>query len=74
MPGPIVQSVASLIANPGVVSLILAEPHTFKEMIMKYFYSHSPPSGLLSVTSKSYALRTGKPLHLFLACPVTVST
>ena len=32
MPGPVVQSVASLIADPGVMSLIPAWPHTFVEI------------------------------------------
>ena len=33
--GSVAQSVASQIADPGVVSLIPAWPHTFIEMIMK---------------------------------------
>ena len=31
-PGPVAQSVASLVADPGVVSLIQAWPHTFVEI------------------------------------------
>ena len=38
MPGPVEQLVAILIADPGVMSLILAWPHTL------LFYSHSRPS------------------------------
>ena len=33
--GPVAQYVASLTADPGVASLILAQPHTFWRLIMK---------------------------------------
>ena len=35
--GPIAQSVASLIANTGIMSLILAWPHTFEEIDYEIF-------------------------------------
>ena len=67
LPGRIAQSVMCLtadmclIANPGVVSLILALSHTFEE-IMKYFllpFSSLPliQEGLLSVTSESMCMK-----------------
>ena len=35
--GPVTQSVASPIADPGVISLIPAQPHTFVEIDCKTF-------------------------------------
>ena len=37
MPCPVEQSVASLIADPGVVSLITVQPHTFLEIDHEIF-------------------------------------
>ena len=56
--GPVVQSVASPIADPEVVSSILAQPHTFVQIDCEIFYTvilllHLIQEGLLSVTSKS---------------------
>ena len=48
---PIAQSVARLIADPGVVSSIPARSHTFMEIDHEIF--HSPPSTDSSVTSES---------------------
>ena len=61
MSGPIAQSVASLIAVPGVVSLIPAQPHTLVEICCEIFSTIIllPPliqEGLLSVTSVSISL------------------
>ena len=58
IPGPIVQLVASPIADPGVVSLILARSHTFVEIDREIFSTTILlllliQEGLVSVTSKS---------------------
>ena len=37
LPGPVAQSVTSRIADPGVVSSIPAQPHTFAEIDHKIF-------------------------------------
>ena len=68
MPGPVAQSVASQIADLGVVSYIPARPHTFMES-WNIFLGHSPPliqKGLLSVTREcmTCALSTGELLSL----------
>ena len=52
------QSVASLIADPGVLSSIPALPHTFMEVDFEIFspvilFLQLIQEGLLSVTSKS---------------------
>ena len=58
MPGPVAQSIASLIADLEIVSLILSWPHTFL-MIDREIFSMVIlllpliQEGLLSVTSKS---------------------
>ena len=44
MLGPVVQSVASLITDPGVLSSIPALSHVFMEIDHEIFSSHSPPS------------------------------
>ena len=56
--GPVAQSVASLIADPGVVSSIPAWPHIFMEIYHEIFSAVIHlllliQEGLLSVTSKS---------------------
>ena len=43
-PGPVVQSVASPTADPGVVSLARPSRILSWRLIMKKFYDHSPPS------------------------------
>ena len=55
---------ASLTADPGVASLVLARSHTFVEIDHEInFYGHSPPfrwiiqEGLLSVTSESMCMK-----------------
>ena len=58
LPGPVVQSVVSLIADPGVMSLIPAWSYTFMEIdrgILSTVVLLLPliQEGLLSVTSKS---------------------
>ena len=58
MPGPIAKSVASLIADTGVVSWISAQPYTFTEIyfeIVSMVILLLPliKEGLLSVTSGS---------------------
>ena len=55
--GPLAQSVANLIADPVVVSLIPARPHTFIEIDCKIFSTvillvPLIQEGLFSVTSK----------------------
>ena len=54
---PIVQLVASLIADPGVMNSILAQPHTFVEIDHEVFstaiHLQLVQEGLLSVTSES---------------------
>ena len=52
--GPIAQSVASPTADPGVVSLIPAQTHTFVEIDIILFILLLPliQEGLLSFTSK----------------------
>ena len=57
-PNPVVQLVASQIADPGVMSSILALPHTFVEIDHEIFstvilFLPLIQEGLLSVTSKS---------------------
>ena len=45
----VVQTVGSLIADPGIVSTILARPYTFVEIYHKIFsmvIGHSPPADL----------------------------
>ena len=42
--GPIVQSVVSLTADPGVTSSIPARSHTLLVEILNNFYDHPPPS------------------------------
>ena len=42
--GPVAQSVASVIADPGLLSLIEARSGTFVEIYHVIFFSHSPPS------------------------------
>ena len=54
----VAQSVASPIADPGLVSSILAQPHTFMEIYLKIFSTAILllpliQEGLLSVTSES---------------------
>ena len=44
LPSPIAQLIASQIADPGVVSLIPARPHTFMEIDHEIFSSHFLPS------------------------------
>ena len=55
--GPVAQMVASTIADPGVASLILAQPHTFVEIYPEIFSMlilllPLIQEGLLSVTSE----------------------
>ena len=60
---PVTQSVASLIADPGILSLIQAQPHNFSEIDHEIFSTvvllPLIQGGLLSVTSESIALSTG---------------
>ena len=55
MPGPVAQSFVRLIAYPGVVSAILAQSHTFVELITnKNIFTVNLlliQEGLVSVTS-----------------------
>ena len=58
MPGPVAQSVASLIADPGVMSSIPAQPHTFVDIdyeifSMVIFLLLLVQEGLLSVCAQS---------------------
>ena len=58
MPGPVAQFVASLIADPGVVSLIPTRPHNFAEIDHEIFFTAILllpliQEGLLSVTGES---------------------
>ena len=61
--GPIAQSVASLIADPGVVRLIPARSHTFVEIGSEIFATivlfPLIKERLLSVTNRLCALSTG---------------
>ena len=52
-PGTVVQSVASLTADPGVASSIPARSHTFMEIDHEIISMFILIEGLLSVTSKS---------------------
>ena len=56
-PGPIVQAVASPIADPGIMNLILAQSHTFVEIDYEIFsivfLVLLIQEGLVSVTSES---------------------
>ena len=52
--GLVARSVVSTIADPGVVSLISARPESFRGLILKFFYSHSPPSADSSRAVVSY--------------------
>ena len=54
LPDHVVKSIASLIADPGVVSLILARSHTFVVIDPEIFYGHSPPSTDLRRIDVSY--------------------
>ena len=60
MPGRVVQSVVSPIADPGVVSLIPARLHTFVEIDRELFPTiillMLIQEGLLSVTSASMCM------------------
>ena len=62
MLGPVAQLVASLIADPGVVSSYPAQPHTFVEIdhkILSMVILLFPlfQEGLLSFTSKSVLMK-----------------
>ena len=63
LPGPVVESVASQIAYPGVVSLIPARPHTSVEIDHEIFSSHFPPSA----DSRAVVSSKGKYMHRVLA-------
>ena len=61
-PGPVGQSVANQIANPGVFSLILVQPHTFVEIDHEIFSMVNLllsliQVGLLSVTNESMCMK-----------------
>ena len=62
IPGPVAQSIASLIADPGVTSLIPAQSHTCVEIDYEIFSTvilllPLIQEGLLSVTSESMCMK-----------------
>ena len=52
LPGPVAQSVVNPIADPGIVSWIPAQPHTFEEIDHEVFSTvHFCPYGSFSYNS-----------------------